>query len=67
MYVQDTILVMLASGIRVELTATKRVAFHRYSFPAGVSKGILYSILVRYRMGQDDFPFAVLSKSLIRQ
>ncbi|MBF1418829.1 MAG: glycoside hydrolase family 92 protein [Prevotella histicola] len=33
--------VMLASGIRVELTATKRVAFHRYSFPADVSKGYI--------------------------
>ena len=32
---------MLASGIRVELTATKRVAFHRYSFPADVSKGYI--------------------------
>ena len=31
--------VMLASGIRVELTATQRVAFHRYSFPADATKG----------------------------
>ncbi|MCR5076864.1 MAG: GH92 family glycosyl hydrolase [Prevotella sp.] len=31
--------VMLASGVRVELTATQRVAFHRYSFPADVAKG----------------------------
>ena len=31
--------VMLASGVRVELTATRRVAFHRYSFPADAAKG----------------------------
>ena len=31
--------VMLASGVRVELTATQRVAFHRYSFPADAAKG----------------------------
>ena len=34
-------LVMLASGIRVELTATQRVAFHRYSFPADAIKGYI--------------------------
>lgn len=28
--------VMLQSGVRVELTATSRVGFHRYSFPADV-------------------------------
>ena len=33
--------VMLASGIRVELTATQRVAFHRYSFPADATKGYI--------------------------
>ena len=33
--------VMLASGIRVELTATQRVAFHRYSFPADAAKGYI--------------------------
>lgn len=33
--------VMLASGIRVELTATQRVAFHRYSFPADAIKGYI--------------------------
>ncbi len=33
--------VTLASGIRVELTATQRVAFHRYSFPADVKKGFV--------------------------
>ena len=32
---------MLASGIRVELTATQRVAFHRYSFPADATKGYI--------------------------
>jgi len=31
--------VTLNSGVRVELTATCRVAFHRYSFPADVRKG----------------------------
>ena len=31
--------VMLASGVRVELTATQRVAFHRYAFPADATKG----------------------------
>jgi predicted alpha-1,2-mannosidase len=29
------------SGIRVELTATKRVAMHRYSFPADVKEGYI--------------------------
>ena len=33
--------VMLASGIRVELTATQRVALHRYSFPADATKGYI--------------------------
>ena len=33
--------VMLASGIRVELTATQRVSFHRYSFPADATKGYI--------------------------
>ena len=33
--------VMLASGIRVELTATQRVAFHHYSFPADATKGYI--------------------------
>lgn len=33
--------VMLSSGIRVELTATQRVAFHRYSFPADATKGYI--------------------------
>lgn len=33
--------VMLASGIRVELTATQCVAFHRYSFPADATKGYI--------------------------
>ena len=33
--------VMLASGIRVELTATQRVAFHRYSFPVDATKGYI--------------------------
>ena len=33
--------VMLASGIRVELTATQRVAFHRYSFSADATKGYI--------------------------
>ena len=33
--------VMLASGIRVELTATQRVVFHRYSFPADATKGYI--------------------------
>ena len=33
--------VMLASGIRVELTATQRVAFHRYSFPTDATKGYI--------------------------
>lgn len=33
--------VMLVSGIRVELTATQRVAFHRYSFPADATKGYI--------------------------
>ena len=31
--------VMLANGVRVELTATKRAAYHRYSFPADIQKG----------------------------
>lgn len=31
--------VTLNSGVRVELTATCRVAFHRYSFPADARKG----------------------------
>lgn len=31
--------VTLASGVRVELTATQRVGFHRYSFPADAKKG----------------------------
>ncbi|MCH4242156.1 MAG: GH92 family glycosyl hydrolase [Prevotella sp.] len=30
---------MLPTGIRVELTASKRVGFHRYSFPADVREG----------------------------
>jgi len=30
---------MLASGVHVELTATRCVAFHRYSFPADAAKG----------------------------
>ncbi len=33
--------VMLANGIRVELSATKRVAYHRYSYPANVKKGYI--------------------------
>ena len=33
--------VMLASGVRVELTATQRVAFHRYAFPADATKGYI--------------------------
>lgn len=39
--------VMLASGIRVELTATQRVAFHRYSFPADATKGYIALNLVQ--------------------
>jgi predicted alpha-1,2-mannosidase len=31
-------------GIRAELTATKRVAFHRYSFPASAEAHILFDI-----------------------
>lgn len=31
--------VTLANGVRVELTATERVAYHRYSFPANLKKG----------------------------
>lgn len=48
--------VMLASGVRVELTATQRVAFHRYAFPADAAKGVCRSEpLSGYWMGQDDF------------
>lgn len=32
-------LMLQGSGIRVELTATKRVGFHRYSFPADAKQG----------------------------
>ncbi len=33
--------VMLANGVRVELSATKRVAYHRYSYPANAKKGFI--------------------------
>lgn len=33
--------VMLASGVRVELTATPRIGFHRYTFPADAKEGYI--------------------------
>lgn len=34
--------VTLASGVRVELTASDRVAFHRYTFPAAATEQVVY-------------------------